>query len=217
MIKRVVSTLRVRFRGVSRALAFAVLFCFQINLLCALAQESRVLSEKPVITQVFDPVRNETEVRVILNSNSFSADTSTFTLGGTTGTIYGPGSSSRSQSGLVLGYASHIYEGRIPTGKENASFTFFSKQKDTFRDQPAFSIIIDGQATQGGMAERPSQLDSINDYRQKIKLIVPTQLFLQIASAKKVQFNIGPKIYKLEDFQQESIRALADTFDPQKK
>jgi hypothetical protein len=217
MKKRVVSTLRLRFRDVSRALALAVLFCFQINLLCALAQESKVLSEKPVITQVFDPARNETEVSVILSSNSFSADKSTFTLGGKTVTIYGPGSSARTQSGLVLGYASHTYEGRTQTGKQNASFTFFSKHKDTFKDQPAFSIIIDGQATHGGKAEQPSQLDLKGDYWQKIKMIVPTQVLLQIASAKKVQFNIGPKIYKLEGFQQKSIRALADTFDAQKK
>lgn len=217
MRKRVVSTLSVRFRGVGRALVLVVLFCFQINLLCALAQESKDLSEKPLITQVFDPARNETEVRVILNVNTISVDTAEFSLGGVPGKIYGPWKGARSQSGLVLGHASHIYEGRTPTGKQSASFTFFSKRKDTFKDQPAFSVIIEGQAIQEGVSEPPVQLASNEPYRQKIIVIVPTEVFLRIARAKKVQFKLGPKTYKTESYQQKSMRALANIIEPQSK
>lgn len=182
------------------------------------AQETQVLSQKPYITQTFDPARNETEVRVSLAINYSLTETSDFRVGEITGTISGPNKGARTQSGLILGYANHIYEGRTPTGKRSGSFTFYSKRKDTFNDQAAFSIIVDGKTIQDGMAESPIQLSSKgDDYKQKIILLVPIEIFLRIANAKKVQFKIGPNIYELEGFQQKSIRALADTIDLQKK
>jgi hypothetical protein len=207
----------VGFGVVRHAIVPVVFLCFLIYAPYAFGQETTVLSIKPFITQSFNPARNETEIRVILNSNSFSAETSEFKLGGETGTIYGPSKSARVQSDIVLGYASYIYEGRAPLGKQSSSFTFFSERKDTFKDQPPFSIIIDGQSIQDGTTEPPSPLDSKTGYRQKIILIVPTEVFLRIASAKTIQIKIGPKIYKLEGFQQKSIRALTDTIDPHKK
>ncbi len=127
MKNRDVKTAGLRFCGGRSGFILAILFCLHFNAPYALAQEAKTLSEKPLITQEFGPATNETEVRIILNSNSFSAETSKILLGGIPGTIYAPRQIARSQSGLVLGYASHTYEGRTPTGKQSTSFTFFSK------------------------------------------------------------------------------------------
>ena len=219
MKNRVARTAAEQFCGGRRSFILAVLFCLQFNALYAPAQEAKTISEKPWITQVFDPAVNETSVRVILNSDSFTAKwpKSGIMLGGVQGRIYAPRQIARLQSGLVLDSAGLVYEGRTPTGKQSVRFTFLSKRKDTFKDRSAFSISIEGQPIQEGVAEPPVQLASDQDFRQKIMVSVPLEVFLRIARAEDVQFVLGPKTYKTESFQQKSMQALAEMINPQRE
>jgi hypothetical protein len=216
MRNRVDSNSEMGFRGGS-ALILSILFCLQYNVLHAFGLEARSISEKPLITQKFDQATNETEVRVILNSNSFTADTTKILLAVIPVTISAPRQFARVQSGLVLVFAKYNYEGHVPTGKQSTSFAFFSKQKNTFNDKTTFTIITDGEAIQDGLTETPTQLGSDDTYRQKTLVIVPIELYLRISHAKNLQFKLGPKTYSLEDFQQKSIQALAKIIDPQIK
>jgi hypothetical protein len=50
-----------------------------------------------------------------------------------------------------------------------------------------------------------------------ITVNVPTDVFLRIARAKKVQFKLGPKSYEPVGYQQRYMRALAGIMDPQGK
>ena len=81
-------------------------------------------------------------------------------------------------------------------------------------EPPAFSISAEGQELQQGAAELPGIWAK---GQQMITVSVPTEVFLRIARAKKVQFKLGPKIYKPVGFQQKYMRALAKIIDPQGK
>lgn len=222
MRNRVMTSSRVRFGSSRRAFVVAFLLCVQFTLLYAGVQEGKTLSEKPHIIQVFDPGKNETEIKVFLSINTFSSDTEKIFLGKdksnpVTISIPRPGSSASIQSGLLLGYSSHIYEGRTPSGKQSVRLAFYSKRKDTFKDQSSFSITGDGQTIHEGVAEPPTHLASDKDFKQKIIVSVPTEVFLRIARAKKVEFKLGTKTYAPEGFQQKSMQALANIIAPQSK
>jgi hypothetical protein len=92
---------------------------------------------------MFDPAKNETGVRVILGNNL--ASNPLMTPDGH--------ASYPVQSGLNLGFAVYVYEGRAPGGKQGVIFTFISKREDTFKDPPAFSITAEGQELQQGAAD----------------------------------------------------------------
>ena len=42
---------------------------------------------------------------------------------------------------------------------------------------------------------------------------MPTDLFLRVAQAKKVELKLGPKTYKLNEGQRKHMRALAGTIE----
>jgi hypothetical protein len=223
MRHRAVKTAGVQSCGGRKAFILAILFSLQFNVLHTSAQDSKTLSEKPLITQIFEPAKNETVVKVLLGSKMFSRDPVKIPFGKDKSNplrIYAPSEADTGppvQSGLLLSDASYIYEGRTPAGKQSVRFTFYSKRKDTFKDQSAFSISIEGQTIAEGVAEPPVQLASDEDFGQRITVSVSTDVFLRIARAKKVQFKLGPKAYKPEGFQYKSMRALADIIDPQNK
>lgn len=225
MRNRAVKTAGMKFCDGRKGLLLAILFCLQFNTLDARAQEVRTLSEKPYIIQTFAPERNETEVKLFLSIKGISSKNSIEIYLGKDKSNpirmsdfqHDPTAGSRIQSGVLLDHASYIYEGTTPTGRQGVRFTFYSKRKDTFKDQPSFSIIVDGQAIHEGVAEPPIHLASDEDFKQKILVSVPTNVFLRTARAKKVQFKLGPKVYKPESFQQKSMRALADIIDPSVK
>lgn len=186
------------------------------------AQEVKYLSDRPFITQEYVPANNETEVKVFLSSKAFFSEPFKVLSGKHQSEpiwIYGTFAADAQppfQSGIVLGYASYIYEGRTPTGKQSVRFAFYSKRKDTFKDPPAFSISVAGQAIQQGAAEALVPLTD-SQFKQKVIVSVPTDVFLRVARARKVQFELGQKTYKPEGFQQKSMRALADIIDRQGK
>ena len=189
-------------------LLLTFLFCLRFYVLGAKAQESvdgKILSKKPLISQIFYPAKNETEVKVILASNADASNPRMMSNSQITFPI---------QSGVNLGFATYVYEGRIPGGKQNVRFTFVSDRKDTFEDQPAFSINADDQEIQKGVAELPGLWDK---NQQMITLNVPTEAFLRVAAAKKVEFRLGPKTYKPVGFQLKYMRALAKIIDPRSK
>jgi hypothetical protein len=223
MRNEVVKSGDLKFRNGGRAFILAVLFCLQFNAPYAEAQEIKFISHKPLITQEFSPARNETEVKLALNSRGVSANPVKIPFGDKKSDpilIYSPaepGARTPIQSDMLLGYASYIYEGKNPTGKQGVTFTFYSKSKDTFKDQPAFSISVGEQIIQEGVVDVAQQLAPDEDFRQKVIVRVPTDVFLRVARSKKVQFTLGLKTYKPEGFQQKSMRALADIIDPQSK
>ena len=223
MKNRGMSTSRVRFRISRMAFVLAILLWVQFSVPCVGAQEEgKTLSENPLITQVFDFEKNETEIKVYLSVNTFSSDTEKIFLGKDKSSpitihVPRPGSAARLQSGMLLGYASHIYEGRAPSEKQSVRFAFYSKRKDTFKEQPSFSIIGDGQVIHEGVAEPPTHLASDKDFKQKIIVSVPTEIFLRMARSQKVEFKLETKIYIPESFQQKTMQALANIINPRSK
>jgi hypothetical protein len=188
------------------AFLLALLFCLQLNVPEVRAQggvEGKKLSRDPLIIQTFDPAKNETEVKVILGNNMSADQLMTYTAPVTYPV----------QSGLNLGWATYVYEGRVPGEKQGVIFTFFSEREDTFKARPAFSISAEGQELQQGVAELPGLWGK----GQMITLSVPTDVFLRVARAKKAEFTLGPKTYKPVGFQRKYMRALAKIIDPQGK
>lgn len=206
----------------NRVAVLAVLLCLQFNAPHVAAQEYKVLSEKPFIAQTFDPARNETEVKLDLSSKGVKK-VGEFTFGkdkSNPAVLYAqvePGAPPPIQSGLLLGYASYVYEGRSPAARRDVRLTFYSKRKDVFKDQAAFSISIEGQTAYEGTVVLASQPLLDDEFKQKVMANVPTDVFLRAARAGKVLFVLGPKAYRPKDFQQKSMRALADMIDPQGK
>ena len=174
MISSIVESVEVKAWGSSGAFLLAVLFCLQFNVPYTPAQEVKYISETPFITQEFVPAMNETGVTVFLSSKAFASEPFKVPLGKNQSEpiwIYGTAAADAQppfQSGIVLGYASYIYEGRTPTGKHSVRFAFYSKRKDTFKGYLSFSISVAGQAIQQGAAEAPVQLTADPDFKQKL-------------------------------------------------
>jgi hypothetical protein len=199
--------INIQFCAGRSAFLLALLFCLQLNVPDVRAQgdiEGKKLSSDPLIIQMFDPAKNETNVKVVLGTNMSADPLMTYTAPVTYPI----------QSGLNLGWADYVYEGRAPSGKQGVIFTFFLKREDAFKTQPAFSISAEGQELLQGVAELP---DAGTKGTQSVTLRVPTEIFLRVARAKKVQFKLGPKVYKPVGFQRKYMRALAKIIDPQGK
>ena len=171
----------------------------------------QVLARKrPFIYQIYHVAADKTEVTAILGNDSE-----------TPGIVMDfpelPRVNTPYQSGILLGSAHYDYEGTTPSGARSGRFTFITQKKETYPDPPKFTISIEGQAAHEGEAELYLNTYEINGRKvsqQWVTLKVPIEVFLKVAEATRVEFELGARSYKPEAFQQRYLRALAKKIEP---
>lgn len=206
---------RMEFLGVKVSLYLLLTFCFALcGEVSIQAQKDQVISRgsgKPVILKMYDPEnqgRDETIIFALLNNPENAPNPST---SGTEG-IYPPT--------FILKNAWYGYPGKNPARPQNVSFTFISDEGNKDKGGLNFSIAIEGAIAHQGevsLGQLTFQSNGHNITQQTLTVPVPTDIFLLITQAKKVQFKVGPKSHKLNNYQRKAIVALAGTMETESK
>jgi hypothetical protein len=112
---------------------------------------------------------------------------------------------------FTLRSVSYSYPGNIPLRPQNVKFVFISDgRKPKYKDNLDFSIDAEASPLHQGKIDY-SVKDSTLGRIEVLMTPVPTEVFLRIAQAKKVQWTLGVRKYKLTDSQRKGMRALAQT------
>jgi hypothetical protein len=118
---------------------------------------------------------------------------------------------------LVLWDAQYSYVGRIATRPTKVKFTFFVNQRlSSYKKDSSFILSAGDNVVQQGTAvfEEQTFAGEKEPYtREVLRVEIPTEAFLNVVHAKKVQIKFGPETYKLSSNQRNHIRALAATID----
>jgi hypothetical protein len=192
------------------------MFCFALHGEIAIqAQDDRVVSGgkgKPAIVKLYDPEnqgRDETIILALLNNPETAS-----------GSLM-PGTGGSYAQRFILGDARYSYPGENPVRPRNVSFTFIAGEgKDTYKGVVNFSVSAGGAVVHQGdvtLGQRTFRLNGQNITRPVLTATLPTDIFLRITQAKKVQFKVGSKSYKLNDYQRKAIVALSGTMEPASK
>jgi hypothetical protein len=157
------------------------------------------------VARVFDPSKNETTVSVVPDS-----------MGGLAARLLSnspdvQSSPTHQTVEFTMRAVSYSYPGNIPLRPQHVNFVFISDgRKPKYKDNLDFSIDADASPLHQGKIDY-SVKDSTLGRIEVLLASVPTEVFLRIAQAKKVQWTLGPKKYKLTDSQRKDMRALAET------
>lgn len=177
------------------------------------AQEVTALSKgegsvMPVL-QRFDPKSNVTVVEVSLGILDYVGMVATTARGENP---FWPGRQVR--QGVILASARYAYPGKVPARPGSVELVFTSNRvKDKYAADQGFSVSADGAVAQEGkfvLGRHDIRVEDEGTVTLKLLTVsVPTDAFLTIARAKKVQFKLGPETYKLSGDERKNLRALA--------
>ena len=157
------------------------------------------------VARIFDAAKNETIVSVVPN---FTATLAAQILAGSPDVQRDP----RHESiDFTLRAISYSYPGNVPLRPQTVKFVFVSDgRKPKYKDTTEFRIDVDGSPVTQGKIDYDVK-DSSFGKVEVLMALVPTDLFLRIARAAKVQFSFGAKTHKLSNLQKKDLRALAET------
>jgi hypothetical protein len=189
------------------------MFCFALYGEAVIrAQNGQVISGgrgKPPIVKMYDPENRGTDETIILAllNNPETALASLM-----------PGTGSPYPQSFVLGDARYSYPGKTPSRPESVSFTFISDEgKNKYKGVVGFSISAEGEVVHQGdvtLGQRTFRLNGQQITQQLLTATLPTDTFIRITQAKKVQLKVGSKSFKLNDYQRKAIVALSGTMEP---
>lgn len=175
----------------------------------SVAQELTFLSkqgELPII-QMFYPDRNETAIIA-----------PTGIIGKSATLFAGPSSVPPPPRNLDLWEVKYMYPGRNRVRPQEISFNFFINQgKDRYKEKQSFSVSGDDTIVHQGelvLEQRDFSGGKKPVTRNMLVAVVPTEVFLRISRAKKVELKLGRETFKLNGDQRKHIRALAETIEP---
>lgn len=161
----------------------------------------RSLSTRPSITQFYSPSKNRTDVSLPLAEDE--GETTLF------GSLMSKG------SGVFLTQAHYDYEGASyppQTGDDSGSLVFIADKKNSYEDPPLFTISVEGQPIFDGESELEFSIQFDHDTKvvdQWITLRMPRDVFLRVATAKKVVIKIEDKSYETKSYQTKYLHSLA--------
>ncbi|HEX8746528.1 MAG TPA: hypothetical protein VF717_04955, partial [Pyrinomonadaceae bacterium] len=108
----------------------------------------------------------------------------------------------------------YTYPGRTLVRPQTVSFVIVPRQKP--KEAVSFSVSADGEIVHQGEALPPQSRTDANGRKKTgkdITVSVPTEVFLRLAQAKKVEFKIGKSSEKLNEYQRKAVAALAVTIN----
>ena len=184
---------------------------------CALtqAQEIKIIPQDkglPPIIQSYDPAKDEIGITVSLRREKGYLEELTTPR---------PGPGQPTRAGLELVTIQYHYPGKSRTRPLQLNFRFTSGvDKKKYQANRTFSVSADGAVVHEGELAAKQQTYRVNNNpvtEDLLTVVLPTDTFLRIAQAKKVQFKIGPGDYKLDDKQRKQLHALADVIEPLSK
>lgn len=184
-------------------LCSALLLCFGLPAISSSAQNTEILSKDPSVARAFFREKNETITVTLLYELDFSIKPSS---------PMWPEESPRTNLSFIK--ALYTYQGRTPMRPQSVSFVILPRQKP--KEAVSFSVSADGEVVhQGETLPLQSETDANGrkKTRKDITVSVPTDVFLRLAQAKKVEFKIGKSSEKLNGYQRKAVAALAVTIN----
>jgi hypothetical protein len=189
-----------------------LLSCATAGWVLTLAQEIKIIPQDrglPPIIQSYDPAKDEFGITVSLRREKGYLEQMTTPR---------PGPGQPTRAGLELSTIQYHYPGKSRLRPLQVNFMFTSGvNKSKYQTNRTFSVSADGIVVHEGEMEAKQQTYRDNNnpvVEGLLTVIVPTDAFLRLAQAKKIQFKIGPDDYKLDDTQRKQVRALADMIEP---
>jgi hypothetical protein len=189
--------------NVRSVLAYALMLLCLIALEFGVAaQNSGILSKRPLVTRLFDRDKNESTISALL----IDPQSDTFRE-----ILVAPPPDIRFHS------VEYTYSGPVPSRPQTVAFIFVPADK--YKIAPNFSITADGAVLQQGNATLRElccvKINGYTDNPQHIVIAVPVEIFDRITHASKVEFKLtskrGKYSFKLNDYQRKCLTALVDT------
>ncbi|MDT4967101.1 MAG: hypothetical protein QOJ64_1838 [Acidobacteriota bacterium] len=126
-----------------------------------------------------------------------------------------PSTSSRD---IALWDAHYAYPGKTPTRPQSVSFTFFINQDiHRYERDQSFTVSADSAIVQQGdfvLEDRSFEGNGKPFTRKVLTVVLPTDVFLSMIAARKVQIKVGPDTYKLNSSEWRHVQVLAKTITP---
>lgn len=175
--------------------------------------EQKKSKNKIRVLRIYDPKKDETATGIMQGLMDMMSAMALVGLSTQT-----PG---RSRLGSQMG-ALYTFPGKTVSPPEfvRVKFTVFDTER--YKTKTDYTVKADGELLLQGKAgydQRPLPTADKKDqgkdtmYEESLTLVVPTDLFIRLADAKKVQIKIGGTDFDLSATQRESLKALAASID----
>lgn len=183
-----------------------LLFCFGAGGFFVAAQDYGVISERPLVTRMFDPAKNETTISALLIDPQSDEFRGRF--------VY---SDSHPPPAVQLHSVNYTYPAKTPSRPQAVAFVFVPLDK--YKTAPSFSLTADGAVLQQGETTL-SELCcvEVNGHAanpQHVAAAVPLAIAERLVQARKVEFQLNTKrgkySFKLNDYKKKCLTALLDT------
>ena len=187
--------------------------CILMALSLASAQkpaEQKKSKSKIRVLRIYDPQKDETSTGTMLDLTDLTRAIGFVDLSGSTPGTYDVGSQMS---------ASYTFPGKIFSRPESVRVVFAAFSKGKYKTKNDYMVKADGELLFQGKAEyQQQQLTTLNKdrdktYEERLTLVIPLDLFIRLANAKKVQLKIGPTDFDLSGEQRERLKALAASID----
>jgi hypothetical protein len=190
----------------SNLISLMLLFSVAANGFHVAAQNYNVLSERPLVTRIFDSEKNQSIVSALLMDPQ--SDEYLHRLASA--------SPNHPPPDIRLDSVAYTYPGNIQSRPQAISFVFVSVNK--YKTNPSFSVAADGMALHQGEATLMEiccvQINGKTP-NPPIVITVPIEIFERLTRARKVELklttNRGKYSFKLNDYQKECLTALVKT------
>ena len=170
------------------------------------AQNSGILSKRPLVTRIFDPEKNETAISALLvdpQSDEFR------------GLLVQ--SADHPLPAVRLHSVEYTYPGKTQSRPQAFAFVFLPLDK--YKTAPSFSVTADGAVLQQGETTLGElccvEVNGRAANPQHIIVAVPLEIIGHLAQARKVELQLtskrGKYSFKLNDYQKKCLTALLDT------
>lgn len=184
-------------------LCSAIVLCLGLIVGNASTQDTGFLSKNPPVLRIFNPEDNESVTITLLVERNYA---------NWPASPMWPEESPRTN--LFFTRALYTFPGRTPVQPQTVSFIVVPRTKP--KKAVSFSVSADGEVIhQGEIAPGQGEtvIGGLKLDKSVILVPVPTEVFLRLAQAKKVEFKIGTSSEKLNGYQRKAIAALAGTIN----
>ncbi len=164
------------------------------------------------VWRVYDPATDETVTSVSYGLGDYG-------LGLGRNILFRDGAPGRYSVGSLM-RASYKFSGKAFKRPDSVSVMFLAQGGNKYQTQNDYTVKADGEQVLQGKADYAQrQIDmgqKINkdlSLEEELTLVVPLDIFTQLAKAKKIQIKIGPTGFSLNDKQREMLQALVASLD----
>jgi len=183
-------------------------FCIEAADVGVGAQNSDILSKRPIVMRTFDRDTNESTISALLVDPQSDEYRGMW--------VY---SSDRPPPSVRFHSVEYKYSGSAPTRPQTVAFVFVPLEK--YKSAPNFSITADSAVLQEGDTSLRElccvKINGSSANPQHIVVTVPMETFDRITRADKVEFKLtskrGKYSFKLNDYKRQCLLALVNTME----